>query len=82
VAADGTVLFDNWEDASKMSNHGNRREIQDALESGTGAVIRRSDTMAKRTVYYAVRLENGTVLRMASAYDSLWSLMLRSLWQP
>ena len=80
VAADGTVLFDNWENPEKMGNHANRQEIQQALESGSGAVSRRSATMAKRTVYYAVRLENGTVLRLASTYDSLWSLMLQSLW--
>ena len=80
VAADGTVLFDNWENAAAMGNHANRQEIRDALETGSGAVSRRSDTMAKRTFYYAVRLENGTVLRMASTYDSLWSLMLHSLW--
>ena len=80
VAADGTVLFDNWENAASMSNHADRQEIRQALEEGVGAVSRRSDTMARRTVYYAVRLENGTVLRMASTYDSLWSLMLHSLW--
>ena len=80
VAADGTVLFDNWENSAAMGNHGDRREIRDAMEKGTGAVSRRSDTMGKRTVYYAVRLENGTVLRMASTYDSLWMLMLQSLW--
>ena len=80
VAADGTVLFDNWEDAAGMSNHANRQEIRQAMEKGSGAVSRRSDTMAKRTIYYAVRLENGTVLRMAATYDSLWTLMLQSLW--
>lgn len=79
VAADGTVLFDNWEDVHSMGNHANRREIRSALETGYGAVSRRSDTMARRTVYYAVRLEDGTVLRMAAAYDSLWALMLQSM---
>jgi len=80
VAADGTVLFDNWEDASGMGNHANRREIQQAMESGSGVVSRRSDTMARRTVYYAVRLEDGTVLRMAATYSTLWALMMQSLW--
>ena len=80
VAADGSVLFDNWENAATMTNHADRQEIRSAMETGVGAVSRRSDTMAKRTVYYAVRLENGTVLRLASTYDSLWSLMLHSLW--
>lgn len=80
VAEDGTVLFDNWENSATMGNHANRQEIRQAMEKGTGAVSRRSDTMAKRTIYYAVRLENGTVLRMAATYDSLWTTMLQSLW--
>ena len=80
VAQDGTVLFDNWENAAAMGNHADRWEIREAMEKGRGAISRRSDTMAKRTVYYAVRLEDGSVLRMASTYDSLWSLMLHSLW--
>ncbi len=63
---DGTVLYDNYTDASFLDNHGSRPEIAAARESGEGASVRESDTMGEQTFYYAVRLENGSVLRIAN----------------
>ena len=60
VTADGEVLYDNQADESSMDNHLNREEIQEALSSGDGYAIRRSQTLAEETVYYALRLSNGT----------------------
>lgn len=69
IAKDGTVLYDN--DAKNLPNHMNRPEIEAALQKGSGEAIRQSDTMNESTYYYALRLENGTVLRLSTNASSL-----------
>ncbi len=76
IAADGTVLYDNGSDAEKLDNHLSRPEIQDALARGKGESIRTSDTLHKNTFYYAVKLENDTVLRVATDTESLWAVFV------
>ena len=76
IAADGTVLIDTLADESKLDNHADRQEIKDALINGSGTSTRFSDTMMKRTVYYAVRLSDGTVLRVSAMQDSVFVLLL------
>ena len=71
VASDGTVLLDTVSDPAAMDNHGNRPEIQAALEAGFGESTRYSDTLREQTYYYAVRLADGSVLRMSSTTNSL-----------
>ena len=65
IAGDGTVLYDNDASAEALTNHNDRPEIKAAFEKGEGEAVRRSDTMNKSTFYYAVLLDNGTVLRVA-----------------
>ena len=66
IAADGTVRYDSGEkDISKMENHANREEVQQAQKNGIGVSRRYSDTMSKETIYYAVRLDNQEVLRIS-----------------
>ena len=79
VSADGTVLYDNWEDAAGMDNHADRQEIRQALEHGSGQTIRYSDTLSDKTLYYALRLSDGTVLRVAESQSSAWALLVRAL---
>ena len=76
VDEDGTVLYDNDASAELLSNHNDRPEIQGAFEKGAGEAIRKSDTMNKNTFYYAVLLDNGTVLRVATNAQSLWSVFM------
>lgn len=76
VDTDGTVLYDNDNTAESLSNHMNRPEIRDAFRTGTGESIRRSDTMKENTFYYAVLLDNGTVLRASTDAKSLWSVFM------
>ena len=76
IGADGTVLYDN--DASGLSNHKDRPEIQEAFSEGEGESVRRSDTMQKNTFYYAVLLENGTVLRVSTNAESFWAVLVSS----
>ena len=67
VDRDGTVLFDNESDTSGMENHSQREEIREAFETGEGSATRRSSTLSEPTVYYAKRLDNGQVLRLAGS---------------
>lgn len=76
VAADGTVLFDNEADASRMENHLEREEIRQALQTGTGEARRYSPTLADRQLYAAQRLPDGSVLRLSAVQLALWSLVL------
>ena len=65
IDSDGTVVFDSHADAAAMENHEDREEIKEALLSGTGSSTRHSATLTEQTIYEAVRLEDGSVLRMS-----------------
>lgn len=56
---------DNFADPQTMENHADRPEIRQALETGEGTDIRNSSTVDQSAFYYAVKLENGDVLRLA-----------------
>lgn len=79
IAEDGTVLFDNDTDVSGLPNHLDRPEIQDALTNGEGESIRRSDTLNMNTFYYALLLEDGTILRVSMKARNITSVFLTSL---
>ena len=80
VAQDGTVLYDSaTADPSILPNHANRPEIQQAMAEGTGASVRRSATLGYDTHYYAVRLTDGSVLRLADETSNMWSSYNRVL---
>ena len=76
IDADGTVLYDNDATRESLTNHLNRPEIQAAFLYGVGESVRRSDTMDENTFYYAVLLDNETVLRVAVNAESMWSVFL------
>ena len=79
ITADGTVLYDSDAEASKMENHLDRPEIQQAIQSGSGEDIRDSSTTDSSTYYYALRLSDGNVLRLAQQYSSIRSMVLASI---
>ena len=79
IAEDGTVLFDNDAGASGLANHLDRPEIQEAMTSGEGESIRSSQTLGMDTYYYALRLENGTVLRVSTQAHAIAGVFFRSL---
>ena len=66
IDSDGTVLYDNKTDSAVMENHQDRSEVQEAEKSGEGYASRTSATLGKKTIYYALRLENGQILRISS----------------
>lgn len=74
VDTDGTVLFDNEYDVAEMENHADREEIQDAMENSTGTSVRYSSTISENSIYYALRLDDDTILRVSTTQDSVWVL--------
>lgn len=76
IAHDGTVLYDNDAMAKELKNHQDRPEIKEAFLTGSGESIRQSDTMNQNTFYYAILLDNGTVLRVATKAESLKAVFL------
>jgi len=79
VDTDGVVLYDNWTDASMMENHMERPEIKKAFNDGKGDSIRTSDTLDMNTYYYAIRMEDGTVVRVAIHASSGASIFLSAM---
>ena len=79
LCADGAVLYDTRADAESMENHAQRQEVQQALATGEGESSRYSDTLLQKTVYYAKRLPDGTVLRLSAIRVTTGVLVLNML---
>ena len=79
IDTDGTVLFDSAEHPENMENHGERPEVQEALADGEGSEGRLSETLSEQTYYYALRLDNGMVIRVANTMDSVWRTLFSGI---
>lgn len=75
IDTDGTVLFDSKADAAKMENHKGREEIQEAMKNGSGTAVRNSDTLSKKTLYYALKLDDGKIIRVSSVQYNISGLI-------
>ena len=75
----GKVLHDTKSNPAKMSNHGNREEIKEALKDGYGESTRYSSTLTQRSLYVAQRLDNGTIVRLSVTERSILLLLLGML---
>lgn len=78
IDSDGKVLYDNDANADMLANHADRPEFKAAIDKGKGECVRKSDTMKMNTFYYALRLQDGTVLRVATEARSIFSVFLTS----
>lgn len=79
IDAHGQVIYDSMGDFAKMENHFDRPEIQAAIKTGKGEDTRFSSTIHSETWYYAVRLKDGEILRLAKTTASLWASILHFL---
>ena len=79
IASDGTVLFESDADPAVMDNHLGREEISEALAAGWGESSRWSSTLTEQTIYSAVRLDDGSVLRISNSRASVLSLLFGML---
>ena len=62
-----------------MENHGQREEIREALTGGSGSSARYSETLTEKMLYQAVRLTDGSVLRISGSQKTVWMLVLGML---
>lgn len=79
IDTDGTVIYDSRSDTEDMENHMEREEIKEAFSNGVGESSRYSETLTERSFYSAMRLTDGTVLRLSIAQNTLFTLLLGML---
>ena len=79
IAADGKVLFDTHVPAAEMENHADRAEVREAMAEGESGGVRYSETLTERTLYYAQRLTDGTVLRISISQLTVFALAMGML---
>ena len=80
ISPDGTVLYDSVARADAMENHLGREEVAQALRNGTGKSSHYSSTVLKKNLYYALRLDDGNVLRLSREQSSLGAMLLNMAW--
>ncbi len=79
VDKNGEVLYDSGQKEEELENHNDRPEIQDALAHGIGQDVRESQTLGEDMFYYAIRLDDGSVLRVSKAMGNVFSTAMRVL---
>ncbi len=79
IDEDGTVLMDTNADIGGMANHGERPEIKQAQTKGEGQDMRKSETLEKSTFYYAMKMKDGDILRVAKETGSIYSMFLDAI---
>ena len=76
LSADGKVLYDSAADSSKMENHMQREEVKEALAEGEGYATRTSYTLSADMRYYAKKMDDGSIVRIAISHNSQMKLLL------
>lgn len=79
IADSGEVLYDSGKREEDLENHLDRPEIQEALKAGSGHDVRRSETLDQDMFYYAVKLDDGTVLRVSKNMGTVFSTAMSIL---
>ena len=75
ISPDGQIQYESRADESRMDNHLSRPEIQSALQNGSGEAMRQSSTLGYDTYYYALRLQNGSILRVSMEIRNMYSIL-------
>ncbi len=75
IEPDGKVVFDSKADVGSMENHADRKEVKEALLYGEGSSSRYSTTRFEKTIYHAVKLESGDVLRISVSYSTVKAML-------
>ncbi|MEF9924965.1 MAG: ATP-binding protein [Raoultibacter sp.] len=79
IGADGVVLVDSATDVAAADNHATRPEVIEANKQGVATALRYSATLKTDTIYAAVELDNGGIVRLSEERQSLfifWGDML------
>ena len=81
ISPDGNVIADTFVNKNDLDDHSDRQEIADALKNGKGTSIRYSNTLAEKTVYYAMKMNDGNILRVSTNQYTVVTIII-SLIQP
>ena len=81
IAPDGTVIADTVANADVLENHIDREEVKEAIQNGSGTSSRYSDTLTEKIIYYAVKINDGNILRISARHDTVITILF-SLVQP
>lgn len=76
ISKDGSVIADTVADAEALDNHLQRAEVAEAAETGTGMSVRYSGTLMEKTVYFALLLEDGNILRVSTTQYTVFTILL------
>lgn len=79
IDKDGSVLYDSVADAGRLDNHAEREEVKDAMKDGKGISIRYSKTLTEKTMNYALRLTNGSILRVSTEQYTVITILMGML---
>ena len=75
ISEDGEVIFDSKANINEMNNHISRKEIEKAIEIGSGESLRYSDTLLEKTIYIATLLPNQNILRISTNINTIWAMI-------
>ena len=78
IDKNGKVLYDNNAPIGNMDNHAEREEVKEAKENGVGKAVRRSSTLEKSQFYYALKMDGGSILRVARETNNIFSIFYQS----
>ena len=78
IDKDGKVLYDNNAPIGNMDNHAQREEVKEARANGVGKAVRRSSTLEKSQFYYALKMDGGSILRVARETNNIFSIFYQS----
>ena len=76
IAPDGSIHYDSNADPAEMENHADRAEVIQAMQDGEGRDSRLSRTLNRQTYYYALRLPDGSVLRLSESHQTVLGALL------
>lgn len=76
IAHDGTVIADTVVDVKSLENHSSRDEVKQAIQNGSGTSSRYSDTLTEKIVYYAIKMEDGNILRISTRHYTVVTILI------
>ncbi|NMA83351.1 MAG: PAS domain-containing protein [Epulopiscium sp.] len=77
IEPDGKVSYDSMADVNNLENHGDRPEVVEAKNYGTGFSKRYSNTFSRRNYYYAIQLDNLQILRISTQISSIYGVFIQ-----
>ena len=75
IDKDGKVLYDS-QGRKDLENHKTRKEVVEALKNGYGEDVRRSETIGKNMYYYALILNDKSVIRVSKTMYNMVAIAI------